>query len=94
MVVYNIATFGLLDKFWSLGSWYGLTKNDRILLVIRSENEKLKNARKTNINTDTVRDQFMTKTDKAALRLRKIVMLRTRNTILTACDSLRESHLM
>ncbi len=69
-----------------------MTKNDRILLEIKSENEKLKNARKTNMSTDAVRDQFMTNTDKAALRLRKIVMLRTKNAILAACDSFRESH--
>ena len=71
-----------------------MMKNDRILFEIRSENEKLKKTRKTNISTDTVRDQFITNTDKATLRLRKIVMLRTRNATLTACDSLRDGHLM
>jgi len=71
-----------------------LTKKDRILFEIRSENEKLKKTRKTNISTDTVRAQLMTNTDRAMLRLRKIVMLRTRNATLTACDSLRDGHLM
>jgi hypothetical protein len=71
-----------------------LMKNDRILFEIRSENEKLKKTRKTNSSTDTVRDQLMTNTDKATLRLRKIVMLRTRNATLAACDSLRDGHLV
>ena len=71
-----------------------MTKKDRILFEIRSENEKLKKTRKTNMSTDTVRAQLMTNTDKTTLRLRKIVMLRTMNATLTACDSLRDGHLM
>ncbi len=71
-----------------------MTKKDRILFEIRSENEKLKKTRKANMSTDTVRDQFMTNTDRAALRLRKIVMLKTRKATLAACDSLRDGHLV
>jgi uncharacterized membrane protein YqiK len=60
IVVYNIATFGLLDKSSVLGSLYGLTTKDRILLVKMRAKEKLKNTRKTNIRIDVSRDQFMT----------------------------------
>jgi len=54
-----------------------LTKNERALFEIKSENEKLKNVRKTNITIDTGLDQFMTKRAKAISNIKNAVMTRT-----------------
>ena len=66
----------MLRKFGRLGSSYGLTKKDNSLLAIRSEKEKLKNVRKTNMTIDTVLDQSMTKRAKVTSNAKKIATAR------------------